>query len=96
MLSSVSVNRGRGRRPVVKYLAVDQQSEESWPWLEDPGDRMMMSCMNSGGCQPMHGGAGLLMDILASGIGSEVMVLMRAGVGGIKARSPRPPALNVG
>jgi hypothetical protein len=36
----------------------------------------------------MHGGSGLLMDILESGIGSGVMVLMRAGVGGIKAQLP--------
>ena len=38
----------------------------------------------------MCGGSGLLMDNLESGIGSGVMVLMRAGVGGIKARSPSP------
>lgn len=54
------------------------------PWREDD------ILYEIRGCRLMHGGAGLLMDLLKNGIGSGVMVLMRAALGGIKARSLGP------
>jgi hypothetical protein len=41
----------------------------------------------------MHGGAGLLVDILENGIDPGVMVLLRAVPGGIKARPLGPLSL---
>ena len=49
--------------------------------------------MKSGGCQPMRGGVVRLVDILENGLDPGVKVLVRAALGGIKARSPGPLSL---
>lgn len=44
----------------------------------------------------MHGGVVLLVGLLENGLDPGVKVLVKAGLGGIKARPPWSPVLNEG